>query len=309
MRYRDQALANSIHSSLNEYSAEYPLPGIYNTSFRNCFVAQLVDSVRRVSFYTTVASRTLSAERINPTSQIFDPIRAAMLSKQNQNYNEAYWLAFLAVHFGRNNKTQWELVRNVYGGLGNSRIWTWDAVTNNFQDFSDWMEDNEQELARTGNFGNHRKYESLKSASRSGTVHVINSYLNWIGDDHISKFEAFVNRSPEDPRQIFDFLYGSMRQVYRFGRTARFDYLTSIGKLNLIQIEPGRTYLQDATGPVRGSRLLFGGGSTANISKPDLEELLNLLESKLNLPFGMQVLEDALCNWQKSPGIYKYFNG
>ncbi|GGC16243.1 hypothetical protein GCM10011325_48800 [Dyadobacter sediminis] len=232
-----------------------------------------------------------------------------MLSRQVQNFNEAYWLAFLAVHFGKNKNTQWELVRNVYGGLGNSRIWTWDAVKNNFEEFSNWMEDHELELTRAGHFGNHRKYESLKYSSRSGTVHVINSYLDWIGDDHVSRFEGFVNQSPEDPRKIFDLLYRSMRRVHRFGRTARFDYLTSIGKLNLVQIEPGRTYLQDATGPVRGSRLLFGGSSTASISKPDLEELLNLLEAKLNLPFGMQVLEDALCNWQKSPGTYEYFNG
>lgn len=309
MKYRDQTLANTLHTILDDFSAEVDLPGIDDNSRKNCFVAQMVDSVRRISYYATVASRNISEDRINPTAQIFDPIHAAMLSKQRQNFNEAYWLAFLAVHFGKNRQTKWQLVRNVYGGLGNSRIWTWDAVTTNFQEFSDWMEDYEEDLGRSGNFGNHRKYESLKSASSSGTIHVINSYLDWIGDDHVSKFKAFEDRSPENPSQLFDLLFRSMSQVHRFGRTARFDYLTSIGKLNLLQIEPGQTYLQGATGPVLGSRLLFGGSPTAPISKSELKELLRQLEAKLNLSFGMQVLEDTLCNWQKSPMIYKYFNG
>ena len=42
-----------------------------------------------------------------------------------------------------------------------------------------------------------------------------------------------------DPRKAFDILYHSMGAVASFGRTARFDYLTMIGKLGLAPIEPG----------------------------------------------------------------------
>jgi len=33
------------------------------------------------------------------------------------------------------------------------------------------------------------------------------------------------------------------------------------------------------------------------------------LEAELQIPMGMQVLEDALCNWQKSPDLFVPFRG
>jgi len=54
-----------------------------------------------------------------------------------------------------------------------------------------------------------------------------------------------------------------MNDVERFGRTAKFDYLTMVGKLGLAAIEPGSTYMQGATGPLKGARLLFGGRATS----------------------------------------------
>lgn len=92
-----------------------------------------------------------------------------------------------------------------------------------------------------------------------------------------------------------------MRAVARFGRTARFDYLTMLGKLGLAAIEPAFAYLENSTGPIRGARLLFGADETAAIPERWLVEL----DAKLSV--GMQVLEDALCNWQKSPARFVPF--
>ena len=94
-----------------------------------------------------------------------------------------------------------------------------------------------------------------------------------------------------------------MSAVARFGRTARFDYLTMVGKLGLAAIEPPSTYMEGSTGPVRGARLLFGGRENATT----LDSWLVELEAELHV--GMQVLEDALCNWQKSPNEFKPFRG
>ena len=78
-----------------------------------------------------------------------------------------------------------------------------------------------------------------------------------------------------------------------------------VGKLKLIDIEPDSVYMEGATGPYDGGKLLFGG----NPSRNQLDSWLAELESHLEINFGMQVLEDAICNWNKSPGIYKYFGG
>ncbi|HBJ7371748.1 TPA: hypothetical protein LDI91_004798, partial [Salmonella enterica subsp. enterica serovar Corvallis] len=93
----------------------------------------------------------------------------------------------------------------------------------------------------------------------------------------------------------------------RFGRTAKFDFLTMLEKLNIMDIEADSTYMAEATGPRRGANLLFGG-STSNIySTTLLENWVSELDSYLNV--GMQVMEDSLCNWQKSPERFIRFRG
>ncbi|HGJ5549098.1 TPA: hypothetical protein ACJXIE_004579, partial [Salmonella enterica subsp. enterica serovar Corvallis] len=95
--------------------------------------------------------------------------------------------------------------------------------------------------------------------------------------------------------------------VLRFGRTAKFDFLTMLEKLNIMDIEADSTYMAEATGPRRGANLLFGG-STSNIySTTLLENWVSELDSYLNV--GMQVMEDSLCNWQKSPERFIRFRG
>jgi Alpha-glutamyl/putrescinyl thymine pyrophosphorylase clade 3 len=99
-----------------------------------------------------------------------------------------------------------------------------------------------------------------------------------------------------------------MKSVVSFGRTARFDYLTMIGKLGLASIEPGFAYMGGATGPLRGARLLFFGSATAGgVTPRQLDAWLAELDAYLGV--GMQVLEDSLCNWQKSPGRFLRFRG
>ena len=95
-----------------------------------------------------------------------------------------------------------------------------------------------------------------------------------------------------------------MEVVASFGRVARFDYLTMIGKLGIADISPGSTYLSGSTGPLLGARLLFGNST---LSHSVLNSYLNDLGMHINV--GMQVLEDALCNWQKSPDVFKPFRG
>ncbi|RYZ79961.1 MAG: hypothetical protein EOP06_26200 [Proteobacteria bacterium] len=107
-----------------------------------------------------------------------------------------------------------------------------------------------------------------------------------------------------DPVLAFDNLYDSIvKNVFRFGRLATFDYLTMIGNLGIASVRPGTAYITASTGPLKGAQLLFGAG----INKHELELKVSRLDSNLNV--GAQVLEDALCNWQKSPNKYIRFNG
>jgi hypothetical protein len=45
--------------------------------------------------------------------------------------------------------------------------------------------------------------------------------------------QTALHQNSSDPRKAFDFLFHSMDSVVAFGRTAKFDYLTMLGKLGL----------------------------------------------------------------------------
>jgi hypothetical protein len=117
-----------------------------------------------------------------------------------------------------------------------------------------------------------------------------------------------IRAAGTDPGQLFGYLYNSMDSVASFGRTARFDYLTMLGKLRLAAISPASPFLDGSSGPLRGSKLLFLGNATATgLPVRDLDALVVQLGAALGV--GMQEMEDSLCNWQKSPAVFRAYRG
>jgi hypothetical protein len=252
---------------------------------------------------------------LDPSSPYFDPLKAAILHQTAGDLDEACWLVFLSVHFGKNLRTGWRLVQDVYGGLGVPTPWSWDRISRNPRQFRQWLSKKEVQLQGGDgiprHFGNHRKYQSLSASKPNGTAAAIESYINWVGPqkNHLVRFDEVLNATGHDPRKSFDLLYHSLDAVTSFGRMAKFDYLTMIGKIGLASIEPPSTYMQGATGPLVGSKLLFTGSTKTKLPRPQIETWLSVLDEMLRLPFGMQILEDAICNWQKSPNKFKRFRG
>lgn len=279
-----------------------PLHGIVPPENMVAFVWQVIDSIQRVSYVHTVRARPISAARADPKSLLFDPIRAAVISGQTE---EAFWLVFLATHCGRNLRTEWRLAAELYGAT-EATPWTWARVLNDPSAYIDWIENNFQMF--TGKFGNHRKYESLKPGPK-GTGAIFRSYIDWIASfgSHAAMVAQAQARANGSSRQVFRVLYQQMRTVLRFGRTGRFDYLTMLGKVGLADIEADSTYMNEATGPKRGAKLLFDGKIDSKTDARVLEERVAALEQHLGV--GMQVMEDAMCNWQKSPNRYLPFRG
>lgn len=285
-----------------------PMPGIGREDKMDVLIRQLIDSERRVGFVRVIGDRDISDDRANPNSRLFDPIRAAILHLRAGRRDEAFWNVFLFVHFGQHRRGGYRYARDVYSRLGDpAKSWNWSTVSRDPQEFRKWLERNQDRIRRSnepGGFGNHRKYESLSGTSPNGTGAAVSSYVNWIGSSrsHDDRFTPLIEG--RSPSKAFEALYSSMSCVVRFGRTARFDYLAMVGKTRLLDIAPGRAYLKGSTGPLRGARKLFG----APEAPPDtLDEWVQELGQSLDL--GMQALEDALCNWQKSPRSYRRFGG
>lgn len=302
------AKSQELDSRLDGYArAVAPLLGIRYADNRIAYIFQLIDSLQRIEYVRVMAGRChrLSPDRMNPQSMHFDPVQAAVLSREN-DFEEACWLVFLAIHCGKHLHEKWLLSRELYGCLGPQK-WTWVAVSADPVAYRSWLRTNRNLLS--GKFGNHRKYESLNDGN-NGTGQVITSYVEWVKSfgSHAAMFAWASAESNGDSRIAFHLLYDGMRQVRRFGRIGRFDYLTMIAKIGLAEIEADSAYLVQATrGPLSGARLLFDGHVNSTSSAKSLDTRLIELDGYLGV--GMQALEDSLCNWQKSPNRYHPFRG
>ena len=301
-----QRKAEELATALKDFSEnQRKLPGVMAEAPRETLAMQMVASLRRVDYTDIIRSRDVSPNRADPESPMFDPERAAVWHARAGRLDEAIWLVFLATHFGKHLTHRWRRLRDVYSGLGDG-VWTWERVSADVVALRSWLRDNRHRIG--GGFGNHRKYESLDANSQSGTGSVVESYVEWIGPErsHARRIAALVRAGGNDPHSIFDHFYYSM-SVARFGRLGKLDFLALLGRLDLAPISPGSAYLAGSTGPLRGARLLFGGVPTARLSPETLENWLGELDAELRI--GMQVMEDCLCNWQKSPTRFIYFRG
>ncbi len=194
-----------------------------------------------------------------------------------------------------------ESAGEIFGGI-DGIPWSWERVVNSFDEFSRWVSKFHQELGSLrscAGFGNHRKYESLGRVSRAAR-----SYIKWV-EGHGGHAVLLAPASGDG--QTFEELYLSLGEVVSFGRTGRFDYLVLLARVGLLNDWPRRPYLRGATGPLKGARLLVAGDPCCDLRIDDLESVI--IDLSVQLKVGCDVLEDAICNWQKSPLRLVRFRG
>jgi hypothetical protein len=306
---RDVARAGLVDALQRYEEANGALPGIVQPERRAALVEQLVDSGRRTPYFEYLLNRPVSSSRADPASDAFDPLRAAIFQERAGNRDEAFWLVFLFVHFGKHRRSGWRLIADVYGRLDGGALWSWDGVAADVNAFRHWLDDHVdsiKSLQPRRAFGNHRKYESLGAWNANGTGAVVASYVDWVGTAGHDTRIAQVTTGATTTYERFDALYASVHAVRRLGRTGAFDYCATLGRLAFVAVEPSAACLAGATGPLAGARLLLSHPGQS-LSSTALDELLTPLRAELDV--GFDVLEDALCNWQKSPAKFKPFRG
>ncbi|MXO53294.1 hypothetical protein GRI47_04640 [Erythrobacter pelagi] len=280
------------------------LAGLVNQATIETLALQFVASQRREDYYEQVQAKPVSAARADPNSSAFDAERAVAHHMQQGNIDEAGWLIFLMTHFARPVGSKWLRLQDVYGKLGTG-TWNWANVTANPAAFYDWLDANWQQIR--GKFGNHRKYTSLRPNAQIPMRKTVADYLAWIGPaGHAGFFANAVHAAGNDPHVIFDHLYKEMK-IGTFARLGKFDYLSLVGRYGLAPIEAGSAYLKGATGPEAGARLLVNGARKSATPLGSIQGKLDALD--LRLKVGMAIMEDALCNWQKSPAKFVHYLG
>ena len=311
IRPTEKAEFDAIVATLKARNADQAsLKGVANGAAQAALAEQIIESKRRIRYIEVLRQNAQSDIWLKKES--FDPIRGALFIASTGDLDEACWLVFLSVHFGKHRRGGWNLARDTYFAFGSERSWDWHLTSANPESFHSWLSAHQGRFAQKDairHFGNHRKYESLKANSNRGTSKVFASYVMWVGHNRghgglIADAQTVAGGSPE---ALFDYLYHSMDVVTSFGRTAKFDYLTMIGKLGLAPIRPGSPYLAGATGPLRGARLLIDDNAESVSTAAALEPIIIGLGNELGV--GMQEMEDALCNWQKSQNRFAAFRG
>ncbi|MDM4018189.1 hypothetical protein [Roseiconus lacunae] len=203
--------------------------------------------------------------------------------------DEAVWRCFLAAHFGRTSSQDAHRIASsamFLCAFGDSPRWTWECISSDPKGLQTWLSKNRSDLASL-QFGNHRKFESPKPKLM---WEVIKSFV-----DLAHEFEGpelLIDLEQDEKGDPFDILYQRLRPLKRFGRTGRFDFLVLLSDLGLINAEPMKCYLQGATGPKDGAKLLWGDWTTGELDQAAAELAAGLAVSP-------HVMEDALCCWQK----------
>lgn len=295
-----------IFDGLTAAAQVVPMPGLISNAEKEALSRQFVASLRREEYFRIIQNRgPIAAKRADPHVPAFEAELGVVHFLQSGQLDEAAWLIFLMVYFAKPEDSGWTRLKHVYGRLGNGR-WDWGTVSADPQQFAAWLAANWQAIG--GKFGNHRKYESLRPNARRAMGPAVETYVAWVqqGGGHQQHFAGLVLEAGNDPHSIFDKFYRAL-PVKGFGRLGRFDWASMLARYGLVPASAGTAYLKGATGPAGGARLLFQNNREGNASDAVVQMWLDQLDQQINV--GMEVMEDALCNWQKSPASFIHFKG
>jgi hypothetical protein len=231
-----------------------------------------------------------SSEDLHP-NDIAVLIQAAY---KDGDLDEAYWRGFLAAHFGRCTSQIEDGTQDSAGqllcGFGTEPKWTWQKVRHDETAFHKWLSSQTDPL-KSLRFGNHRKYESQNPGNLWRVIKSFFAKVKHRGGSPATLFKVDASEAG-DAREKFSVLYWRLRGIKQFGRTGRFDWLTFLADLNVLEVYPDSCYIKGSTGPLKGAKRLWPGRPVK-----ELEILANNLAECLKV--SPQVVEDALCNWQK----------
>ena len=307
-RFKNQKKYDEFSDLLDSFCKNnFHLAGLTGHLRKPALLHQLIDSVRRIEYLNITSARSRSVNLYTPYSGSFSPFGGGAALQKRGRIDDAYWLVYLATHFGKHKADRWNLTEDFYGRFGQGGVWDWATASQSPQAIAEWLSDiypHLTSLGRSRRFGNHRKFETLKPGSK-GTGFAMTTYIEWVigYGSHEKLIASAQNEVGQNPKAVFAYLYKDLDNVAKLGRLGKFDLLCNLSNLLIAPIIPDIAYIAGSTGPADGARLLFGNGQTIQQLEIACADLATYLD------VSPQVIEDALCNWQKRPDKYVYFRG
>ncbi len=257
---------------------------------------QTYDSIRRIEVYKAYEIRAILA--VEKKQAFFDTSNPFVLGQRTDlSEEERIWIIFLATYFGKSDSSGWELF-NRAAFDGNKSLISFKKIKEDPEKYFYYLES--FDFFENSKFSNHRKYTKKSLIGPKGLFTSM-IYL-------INKMEQYcINEE-----MGFHEMYKLAEKIPNFGRLASFDFTSSLVKCGLKIEEPKSMYANYSTGPLQALELLlrltdsdFTYQSKINLS----HNLVEWFTTNSEIFMVGQVLEDAICNWQKNPKKYIYYTG
>lgn len=257
---------------------------------------QTKDSIRRIKIYDNYRERAnLAVEQNRPFDSTNNPLvlaQRADLSIQNR-----IWVIYLATYFGKSETSSWDLFNRASFDKNKTFIKI-EMIRANTQKYFEYLQS--FDFFETTKFSNHRKYTKKALVGNKGFFRSMNYVLE--------NLESFIQEQEFE----FDEMFLLSKRIPNFGRLAAFDFSSSLVKCGLNVKEPLSMYARNSTGPLRALGLLLrltDSVDTDNTRKELSDDLVRWFNEHSNIFMAGQVLEDAICNWQKNPNTYTLYKG
>lgn len=261
----------------------------------NILAMQTYDSIRRIEIYKTYKLRAENAVKEGRT--FFDTSNPFILAQRpDLNVEDKIWILFLATYFGKSQKSNWELFHRASFRL--NELISLNEINQNRDKYFDYL--SSFDFFADSQFSNHRKYTKKALTGNKGLFQSMDYLL-----DNIDEF-------CKDEKKEFHEVYLISGKIPSFGRLASFDFTSTLVKCGLNVAEPKSMYADHSTGPLLALHLLLKltKSNTSKQSQKNLSIALVEWFSDNSAIFMVgQVLEDAICNWQKNTRKYIYYKG
>lgn len=262
----------------------------------NTLARQTNDSIRRIEIYSSYRQRALQA--VNKKHDFsHTSIPFVLAQRSDLSLNNSLWVLYVATYFGKSNQSGWELFNRATFD-SNKSIMLFEDIQKDLGKYFNYLAS--FDFFEGCSYSNHRKFTAKRLTSEKSVF------------ESMEYFVKNINQYSFEDRIDFHSMYKAAQKVPNFGRLAAFDFSSSLVKCGFNVAEPESMYGENSTGPLNAIGLLLRLTNNNSSSKAKLElcsDLMKWFQKNSNIFMIGQVLEDAICNWQKNPSTYIRYKG
>lgn len=262
----------------------------------NILAKQTFDSIRRIKIYETYKIKAQQAVKDGkPFIHTSNPF--VLAQRTDLNLQNKVWVLYLATYFGKSSKSKWTLFNRATFKKDQSII-KLDEINVDLNSYFKYL--SSFDFFQDCDYSNHRKFTAKKLTGVKGLFRSIEYFVG-----NIALY------SPKNEMEFHE-MYLLAKKIPGFGRLAGFDFTSSLVKCGFNVNEPKSMYANHSTGPLKGLKLLLkltDNNSSYSSQKQLSSDLMDWFSKNSDIFMTGQVLEDAICNWQKNTRNYVRYVG